>query len=458
MGSLGLGDGSLRMDDVYLEGATPEGPAMVGHLSVIVDTEGITFLGPEPGERRTVGWDRTSPLEFGPPAALPGGEAVTSSGVRRRRAPAAPAGPLQERPGGRRSRGRRGAGGREPPDRRRSQRAVVPVLAGAGGREPSSPVLAVADTDRVRARWRWAGTVGRGRLHRPRTTPTDEEETPGGAPRPVPALPRSVQASRRPALTPPQRMVRLVLVTVLLGLIPMAAGVWYFHLQPLPTQPVHALSDATIAARVGIQPGDLPGWSTAASRMGNPFAAGATTHGPAALRTAEQASTVLARCLHVPVSAVDGAFGMGSAVAQRTAQAVSPTYLDPSGNGGAVGSVVDVLRSSQAQQADASVFQDPALFATCYQPFVQAMLPWAPGGGSVGFATATVQPIVVPVPDGPATVTVAGFQIARIANGKGQTETVVTTATAVSDGRRADDLGDGERPRVQPRRAGPPGP
>ncbi len=78
MGSLGLGDGSLRMDDVYLEGATPEGPAVVGHLSVIVDTEGITFLGPEPGERRTVGWDRTSPLEFGPPAALPGGQAVTS--------------------------------------------------------------------------------------------------------------------------------------------------------------------------------------------------------------------------------------------------------------------------------------------------------------------------------------------------------------------------------------------
>ncbi|MDR3650427.1 MAG: hypothetical protein P4L20_15140, partial [Acidimicrobiales bacterium] len=78
MGSLGLGNGSLRMDDVYLEGATPEGPAMVGHLSVIVDTEGITFLGPEPGERRTVGWDRTSPLEFGPPASLPGGQAVTS--------------------------------------------------------------------------------------------------------------------------------------------------------------------------------------------------------------------------------------------------------------------------------------------------------------------------------------------------------------------------------------------
>ena len=78
MGSLGLGNGSLRMDDVYLEGATPDGPAVVGHLSVIVDTAGITFLGPEPGERRTVGWERTSPLEFGAPAALPDGDQATS--------------------------------------------------------------------------------------------------------------------------------------------------------------------------------------------------------------------------------------------------------------------------------------------------------------------------------------------------------------------------------------------
>ncbi len=66
------------MDDVYLEGATPDGPAVVGHLSVIVDTAGITFLGPDPGERRTVGWDRTSPLEFGQPAAMPDGEQVTA--------------------------------------------------------------------------------------------------------------------------------------------------------------------------------------------------------------------------------------------------------------------------------------------------------------------------------------------------------------------------------------------
>jgi hypothetical protein len=94
-----------------------------------------------------------------------------------------------------------------------------------------------------------------------------------------------------------------------------------------------------------------------------------------------------------------------------------------------------VVQSAKIGQSDASVFQNPALFATCYQPYVQAMLPYAAGSGGVGFATATVQPIVVPVPDGPGAVTVAGFQIARIANDKGQTKTVVSTATAVFDGR-----------------------
>ena len=98
--------------------------------------------------------------------------------------------------------------------------------------------------------------------------------------------------------------------------------------------------------------------------------------------------------------------------------------------------MVDVVKTAKTEQADASVFQDPALFATCYQPFVQAMLPYAPRrAGASGFATATVQPIVVPVPDGPGVLPVAAFQIARIGNDKGQTTTVITTATAVFGGR-----------------------
>jgi len=541
------------MDDVYLEGATPEGQAVVGHLSVIVDTEGITFLGPEPGERRTVGWDRTSPLEFGPPAALPDGEAVTSlefavdgrplrllvpskrdagggdglatveqgadaaaddirvepevtafidtpgiaapAPVAESPVPlfietpivAAPA-PVAERPTSVEAEAPAPVvetsviAGPAPVAESPApvvETSVVPapvvetsVIAGpAPVAEAPAPVVietsvvpapapvaenpaAVVDSPPPALATVAASSYVLDRLEADvaveelEDEETDEDELP-----PVPRVwhrphPSQVRPSRKVVLSPSQRMVRLVLVTVLLGLIPMAAGVWYFHLQPLQTRPSGgAPSDAVIASRVGIQPADLPGWSVGGSRMGNPFAAGATSHGAAALRTAEQASTLMARCLHVPLSAVDGAFGMGNAVSQRTAQVTSPSYADPSGNGGAVGSVVDMVKTPQIQQADASVFQDPSLFATCYQPFVQAMLPYAPGGGSAGFATATVQAVPVPVPDaidttnGPDTVQVAAFQIARIANDSNQTTTVVTTAIAVFAGRVQATLG-----------------
>ncbi len=479
MGSLGLGNGSLRLDDVYLEGATPDGLAVVGHLSVIVDTGGITVLGPEPGERRTVGWERMSPLEFGPPTVLPGGQPVTSLEfvvdgrplrllvpakgelVSPQEVVVEPSGDLA-------------LGGTYPrPDLLVDVAAPVvpepvtaespdPVIASspepvtAESPDPviaSSPEPVTAESpDPVIASSPEPVTAESPEpveFDAPVTDPGVEEST-SHDDDDAPTLPRvwfrpylrQFQRSRKPALTPGQRMLRLVLVTVLVGLIPVAAGVWYFHLQPSPTRsPGTSPSDMAIAARVGIQPGDLPGWSATALRMGNPFAAGATTQGAAALRTAQRASTVLARCLHVPVSAVDGAFGMGSAVSQRTAQVSSPSYADPSGNEGAVSSVVDVVKNEQIQQADSDVFQNPALFATCYQPFVQAMLPYAVGGGAAGFATATVQPVVVPVPTGPADVEVAAFQIARIANEQGQTTTVVTTAIAVFDGRVQATLG-----------------
>lgn len=52
-----------------------------------------------------------------------------------------------------------------------------------------------------------------------------------------------------------------------------------------------------------------------------------------------------------------------------------------------------------------------------------------------------MQPLVVPVPAGPATETVAAFQIARIANVDGQPKTVIATVTAVFDGRVQATLG-----------------
>jgi len=546
MGSLGLGNGSLRMDDVYLSGSTPDGPAVVAHLSVIVDTEGITFLGPEPGERRTVGWERTSPLEFGPPAELPGGEAVTSlefvvdgrplrllvptkkdpdqasdlvaavavpvasSTVVESPAPVAVpvasstvvespapvAVPVIESP----------VVDLPPPVAvpvaeipviESPAPVAVPVIESPVVDLPPPVAVPVAEspvveipvveipvveipppvavpapvavpvvespspveivvTEEAAVADRFAEAPADAPAETIETSPDSPvvapvfedwlpEDDDMARPQPrvwyqyTPRRPRRRFSEKTPS---PERLVKLVVFTVLIGLLPIAGGLRYFR-SYVPSGRITgvALSDSAIAARVGIQPGDLPGWSTDAPRMGNAFAAGATTNGAGALRTAEQASTVMARCLHVPVSSVAGAFGMGSAISQINAEVTSPSYLDPAGNGGAVSSVVDMVKTPQVQQADSSVFDDPALFATCYQPFVQAMLPYAPGFGSTGFATATVQPIVVPVPEGPGAVQVAAFQIARIANQDGQAKTVVTTATAVFDGRVQATLG-----------------
>ena len=249
----------------------------------------------------------------------------------------------------------------------------------------------------------------------------------------VPVAPRR---RRRRASFRSIHLRRVALVTVLLGLIPIAGGVWYFHYRVSSSVPPgEALADAAIAIRVGIQPYDMAGWKSSPVQAGNVFAAGASTAGPLAASTAAQESTVVARCLHVPLSALQGAFGMVAAASQRTAEVVSPSYTDPR-SGGTASSVVDVVASSDTAAADAQVFADPSLFATCYQPYAQAMLPYgvAPGTPPGGFSTATVQPVVVPLPYSP-DVQVAAFQIARIGQVKGQTVNDITIAVAVFGGR-----------------------
>jgi hypothetical protein len=491
LGALGLGNGILRMDDVYLEGATPDGPAVVGLLSVIVDAAGLTVLGPSPASRRTVGWDRLAQMELGPPATLPDGlrgsslqflvdgrplrvlvpstadappDVAASSGraaepvsvavaeatdtAERPTAPeevAAPAphkvapAPTEIAPTGPPVAPTPIETATAPPPIEAVPIEAVPIASVSDTRSLAD-ALHVSDQTESRSLGDALGDA--------EVATYDDEPAPSyapvhhttdeGWPVPQPVQPARTGRRRRHrrASLKALRMRRVVLVTLLLGLLPIAGGVWYFHYHTvLPRSPGSSVSDAAIAIRVGIQPGDLAGWKATAVQLGNPFAAGATTAGPAAATTAANASTVLAQCLHVPVSALDGAFGMGVAAEQRTAEVASPAYADPAGNGGAASSVVDVVRSNQAEQADAAVFADPRLFATCDQPFVQAMLPYTVDPAApTGFATATVQPAIVPVTDADG-VEIAAFQIARIANVKHQTVTQVTTAVAVFGGR-----------------------
>jgi len=249
----------------------------------------------------------------------------------------------------------------------------------------------------------------------------------------LPPTPRAFSRSAAPPSSKPWR--RAAVVVALIAMAGVAAGLWYTRgssTSPSPTP--HPTRDAALAASIGIRSGDLSGWQAAHGSMANPFAAGAGVSA-AAMRTAEQATAVLARCLRVPVSAVDGAFGL-SGGPRPSGQADSAVYADPSGDGSAAGSTVEVMRSVRDEQADARVFGDPSLFSTCYQPYAQAMLPYSSAGsGQPGFSFATVEPVAVPSPPGGSTTQVAGFQIARIGNDHGQSVTEVTTAVALFGGR-----------------------
>ena len=274
-------------------------------------------------------------------------------------------------------------------------------------------------------------------------TDEDDDSAPVRLPTWFRYVSRQSRESKKHAPTHAERIVRLVVFTVLAGLIPIAAGVRYFQDQGTTGHIAGvSLSDAAIAARVGIQPTDLPGWSAAAPRMGNAFAAGATTHGSAALNTAEQASTVLARCLHVPVSAVDGAFGMGSSVSQRTAEVTSPSYADPAGNGGAVNSVVDVVQSPQVGRGRRERLPGPGLVRHLLPALRPGDAALRLGGGSSRLRhrhrAARRRP---GARQDPARSRWPGSRSPASPTSTGQTKTVVTTATAVFDGRVQATLG-----------------
>ena len=215
-----------------------------------------------------------------------------------------------------------------------------------------------------------------------------------------------------------------------------AVGVWVTR-GGTPAHPVHALAarDTEVARNVGIRAGDLAGWPSHGNPPGNPFAAGAS-QSAAAMNAAQQATADLARCLHVPQTAVDGAFGLGGAVTP-SGHADSPMYAEPSGNGDSVSSSVDVMRSVKDEQSDFRVFENASLFATCYQPYAQAMLPYStsPGSGPSGLSLATVEPVDVPPPPDGSAAQVVAFQIARIGTQMGQTVTSITTAVAIFGGR-----------------------
>jgi hypothetical protein len=67
----------LRFDGVDLVGATALGPSTVEGLSLSVDADGITLLGPLPGAVRLIPWSGVSAAALGPPVTSGGGRVAT---------------------------------------------------------------------------------------------------------------------------------------------------------------------------------------------------------------------------------------------------------------------------------------------------------------------------------------------------------------------------------------------
>ncbi len=68
-----LGDGQVRLDEVYLAGSTGQGPAVVGGLGLLADMNGLTVLGPQPSSVRTMPWGRASTIACHRLTQLPDG-------------------------------------------------------------------------------------------------------------------------------------------------------------------------------------------------------------------------------------------------------------------------------------------------------------------------------------------------------------------------------------------------
>lgn len=221
-------------------------------------------------------------------------------------------------------------------------------------------------------------------------------------------------------------VILLVVIVLLLG----GAGAWFYkhHTSSSGTpSPAAVQADVAVAARVGLQRSQFPGWTTPPGAPGNAFAP-VVALSPAAAGAASNALTTLARCLHVPVADVTGAFG--GATTARAAQASTPAFTDPSAAGTSASSVVDVMQSPAAAQADFSVFSNAAAFATCYQAYALTILPYTRSTSATPFTAVTVQASSVPTPTA-GQVHAEAFLVTRSRAGA----SVTTTAVAVSGGR-----------------------
>jgi len=258
-----------------------------------------------------------------------------------------------------------------------------------------------------------AGTADAGSAAPPLTDGEDQPATPPG-----PVGHRRVSG---------RVFILLVVVLLVIG----AIGGWYYKRNHSSSATAvegsaQTQADLVLATRLGVHATDLPGWTTTPGSVAA-FAPVAVSSA-AATAAAARASTALGQCLHVPTAEVTAAFGVPSPA--RSAGAVTPTFNDPGTPGTTASSVVDVMRDAATVTDDSKVFADPALFASCYQPYAQTMLPYVEPASAAPFTSVAVQATAVPVASA-SRIQVEAFRITRARTGA----SVVTTAVAIFGGR-----------------------
>ncbi len=71
----------LRLDGVVVSGTTPDGPAAVSGLSLVMDARGMTVIVPGGGQPRTAPWTSVSVPRVSSTATLPDGTPATALAV-----------------------------------------------------------------------------------------------------------------------------------------------------------------------------------------------------------------------------------------------------------------------------------------------------------------------------------------------------------------------------------------
>ncbi len=422
-----LGNGQLRLDEVYLSGSTGQGPAVVGGIALLADGHGLTVLGPQPSSIRTMPWGRASTIACHRQAQLPDGrpavvlEIDIDGHALRFFVPQA-------------NLGSDGAGALEQQLTALSRIpvAVDPPLAIGG---EAAAIGTVAPGQPVTPAGPGPSYVPQGS----QTVMAGAGQTPPGvlppgvlAPGALPpatggTIPLSqgfsagqyVQAARRRIGHKGRVAAALVVVLIAGG----AAGyVVLSHHGTTGSDPISG--DALAAAQANLAPGDLPGWkgvpgtvAGAIGAFGFNHATGSSASGSGSANgsgVATKAEAAFSRCTKLPASEASAAlaalgFSQGlAAVPDETALSSSPLFEDPTSPATSVESSVIVLGSAGEQKAATSVFAERS-FAGCYSSFLTAVVPSLVGGATSTIPFAYVSVHATRIRSSAAGVSVEGF-------------------------------------------------